>query len=329
MFQASGRRFIKYENDKITEQKKITSVLMVLFLIFILSACNGGGGGGSADDNVDPNAKDRDNTPVVLKTEAPGDKEFGTSDAKVDYSNSDKGYIMVKYSGSNSKVKLQLSYKEKTYYYDLDTNGNWEAFPLSSGSGDYKVGIYEHLTGEQYKPLFTESFNAKLKDEFEPFLHPNQYVNYTDKSKAVVMSEEVCAGSKSDLGAVERMFNYVVDNIEYDYDKAKNVKSGYIPNIDETLNTGKGICFDYASVLGSMLRAQRIPCKLVIGYAGSAYHAWISVYTEETGWVENMIQFTGDKWTYMDPTFAASGNDSDPNLVGDGDTNNYKAEYFY
>lgn len=323
MFQAPARHFEGLIKCDATLQKKIISVLLVCMLIFSLSGC---GKGNSADDNADPNAPDRDNTPVVLKTEAPGDDVFSSGDAKVDYSNASQGYIMAQYKGSNDKVKLQLETGDTTYSYDLSTSGDWEAFPLSMGSGDYTVGIFENISGEQYKQVFKESFSAELKNEFEPFLHPNQYVNYTEKTKAVSLSEDICKGSKTDLGAVEKMYEYVVDNIDYDYEKAKTVKSGYLPDIDETLETGKGICFDYASVLTAMLRVQRIPCKLVIGYAGPAYHAWISVYTDETGWVENVIEFHGD-WTRMDPTFAASGNDSDPNVVGSGEE--YNPNYYY
>ena len=323
MFQASARHFEGPLKCDSTRQKKMISVLLVCMLILSLSAC---GKESSADDNADPNAPDRDNTPVVLKTEAPGNDVFSKGDAQVDYSNVDQGYIMARYNGKNDKVKLQLVTDDTTYSYDLSTSGDWEAFPLSMGSGNYTVGVFENISGEQYSQVFKESFSAKLKDEFEPFLHPNQYVNYTDKTKAVPLSEDICQGTKTDLGAVEKMYAYVVDNIDYDYDKAKTVKSGYLPDIDETLETGKGICFDYASVLTAMLRVQRIPCKLVIGYAGSAYHAWISVYTDETGWVENMIEFHGD-WTTMDPTFAASGSESDPNVVGDGEK--YNPNYYY
>ena len=76
-----------------------------------------------------------------------------------------------------------------------------------------------------------------------------------------------------------------------------------------------------------MLRVQRIPSKLVIGYAGDAYHAWISLYTEETGWVSDVIEFHGNEWRYMDPTFVSAGDDSDPNVVGDGET--HHANFFY
>lgn len=80
-----------------------------------------------------------------------------------------------------------------------------------------------------------------------------------------------------------------------------------MPDVDEiSLSSGKGICFDYAALMAAMLRSQRIPTKLQVGYAGEAYHAWISCYVDEIGWVDNMISFDGKDWSLMDPTLAAN-----------------------
>lgn len=92
----------------------------------------------------------------------------------------------------------------------------------------------------------------------------------------------------------------MIGNIQYDFDKAASVQSGYLPDIDETLNTKKGICFDYAALMTAMLRVQRIPTKLVVGYAGELYHAWISVYLDGVGWIDNIIYFDGKDWVRMD-----------------------------
>lgn len=56
----------------------------------------------------------------------------------------------------------------------------------------------------------------------------------------------------------------------------------------------------------AMLRSQRIPTRLEVGYMGDVYHAWISIYTKETGWVNGIIEFDGKNWELMDPTFASS-----------------------
>jgi hypothetical protein len=317
-------QFTENKKLKFMRYNKLISVLVILIISMNLASC---ANGSSAVDNMDPNAPDRDNTPVALKTKAPGEKVLAADGAIIDYSNANQGYIMAQYKGDSSKVKLQVTFEDKIYNYDLKTDGGWESFPLSLGNGKYSAGIFENISGETYSQLVKDSFSVKLRDEFKPFLYPNQYVNFTKKNNAVSLSSEICAGSKSDLAAIELMFKYVVDNIEYDMAKAQSVQPGYLPNIDETLATKKGICFDYASVMSAMLRAQRIPCKLVIGYSETAYHAWISVYTKETGWVDNMIEFHSDEWNRMDPTFAASGDNSDPNIVGDG--NKYNPQYYY
>ena len=79
----------------------------------------------------------------------------------------------------------------------------------------------------------------------------------------------------------------------------------------------------------SMLRSQNIPTKLVVGYTGSLYHAWINVYIEGQGWVDNIIYFDGHDWKLMDPTFASSGK-GDPAIEEYiKNSSNYKAKYSY
>ena len=116
---------------------------------------------------------------------------------------------------------------------------------------------------------------------------------------------------------------------DYDKEKAATVKSGYLPVLDEVLKEKKGICFDYASLMTGMLRSQGVPCKLVVGYAGTAYHAWISVWTEESGWVDGVIFFDGKAWQRMDPTFASSGKQSKAIMEYIGDGSHYTAKYLY
>ena len=121
---------------------------------------------------------------------------------------------------------------------------------------------------------------------------------------------------------------YITDNITYDHNLAETVASGYIPSVDSVLASGKGICFDYAAVMATMLRSQGIPTRLEVGYAGQAYHAWISTYVSDVGWIDGIIQFNGSSWTLMDPTFAAnSDKEAFEQFIGDG--NNYVTLYKY
>ena len=90
-----------------------------------------------------------------------------------------------------------------------------------------------------------------------------------------------------------------------------------------------GICFDYAALMAGMLRSQGVPCKLVIGYAGDVYHAWISVWSEETGWIEGIVFFDGENWQRMDPTFASSAEGDPAILEYIGNGSHYSAKYIY
>ena len=106
------------------------------------------------------------------------------------------------------------------------------------------------------------------------------------------------------------------------------VKSGYLPVLDEVLAEEKGICFDYAALMTAMLRSQKIPCKLVVGYAGATYHAWISVWTEENGWIDGTIFFDGKVWERMDPTFASSSGRS-AEIMDFIENGTYTVKYLY
>ena len=167
-----------------------------------------------------------------------------------------------------------------------------------------------------------------MTDEFTPFLYPNQYVDYTLDTATVQKGADLAADTYSDLEVIQNIYNYVIKNISYDEAKAESVKDGYLPLVDETLSSGKGICFDYASLMTAMMRTQRIPTKLEIGYSGEVKHAWISAYVTEIGWINNIIEFDGSSWTMMDPTLAASNSkESVKKYVGDG--SNYTLQYSY
>ena len=79
----------------------------------------------------------------------------------------------------------------------------------------------------------------------------------------------------------------------------------------------------------AMLRSQGIPTKMVFGYTGSIYHAWINTWSSDTGWVTGSIYFNGKDWKLMDPTFASTAKSSAEimNYIGNGA--NYTAKYIY
>ena len=273
--------------------------------------------------------------PIMLVPVASGTKVAKANGAEIDYSNTKDGYVMVRFPGSSAKaLKVRVTGPSGTNYdYNLPVGSAWSTFPLSDGNGAYKVMALQNTTGKKYAVLATASFTASMTDQFAPFLRPNQYVNYEGAVNTIAKAAELTGSIADPLEKVAAVYNYVVKTLTYDKARAQAVSSGqltgYLPDLDSVLAKKQGICFDYAALMTGMLRSQGVPCKLVVGYAGDVYHAWVSVWTETTGWVDNAIFFDGTTWHRMDPTFASSGNKSDAIMKFIGNGTNYSTKYLY
>ena len=266
----------------------------------------------------------------MLLPQASGTKVQSNAKAAIDYSNIADGYVMVKYTAATSqKLKVIVKGPKTTYTYNLAADKVWDTYPLSDGSGAYTIGVYENVSGTKYAGVLSQSISVTRKDEFAPFVRPNQYVDYENAPKTVAKAAELVSGRTKELDKVQAVYDFVIKNIKYDKQLAATVKSGYLPVLDTVLEKKTGICFDYAALMAGMLRSQGIPCKLVVGYAGQIYHAWISVYTKENGWVEGVVYFDGNSWQCMDPTFASTGNQSSTVMQYIGDGRNYTVKYLY
>ena len=257
-----------------------------------------------------------------------GAKTVSNDIACADITSADMGVIKVTYSGECGKVKVRITKNETVYDYDLDPGGT--VFPLQSGSGTYNIKVLENVSGKTYAVALDEDFSADIKSEFSPYLVPSQYINYSQSDDCVYKAAELCAGKSGTVEKAAAMFGYITSNVKYDKELAASVKSGYVPNPDKTLESGKGICFDYASLFASMCRSQNIPAKLVMGYVrGNVYHSWNEIYTEESGWVTVDIFLKGSGWELLDPTFYASASDKSAVAEYIGDGSDYSAIYYY
>ena len=294
-------------------------ILLILIPVLLFTGCGSSG-------------SDPDEPPVysslqVLVPEAPGKKTLGTSPLVLDISDTDQGYLTAVSDSTDQMMNVQLTAEDGVVYSYFISPGDSAVIPFSSGSGTYQVSCYQQISDSQYAALYADTLEIKLANEFLPFLYPNQYVNFTPDSEASKLALSMVSEDTSDIDALQTIYNYVVSHVTYDYDLADTVASGYLPDVDETLQTGKGICFDYAALTTAMLRSCDIPCKLQIGYAGDIKHAWINVYIRSRGWVDKAVEFSGDSWSRMDPTFDSNSEDKDTIQEYIGDNDNYTVQF--
>ena len=195
---------------------------------------------------------------------------------------------------SDKTIKVIIEKADKKYTYDLKNNGKKENFPLQLGNGDYSITVLENIINTKYSAIYFETVNLNIKDNNAVFLGSIQNINWNRSMKSIVKSKSLTKNKLKDSEKISIIYNYVIKNYKYDYKKAKNVKSGYIPAIDRTYIEKKGICYDYSSLLASMLRSSGIPTRLVKGYSDNinGYHAWNEVYLKSSG-----------KWVTVDTTY--------------------------
>lgn len=256
----------------------------------------------------------------------------GDENVQLDLSAVSQGYVAVSVK-SETRVKMKVIKGDTSYQYNVASDGTPSIFPLQCGDGEYKFIVYHMVEGSggKYGPIYTATKNVKLEDEFQPFLRPSNYVNYNENSKCVKKAAELAAKEEDALGVVTAVFNYMCENIDYNKKRAQEVQTNktYLPDPDEILESGSGICYDYAALAAAMLRSQGIPTKMVHGYVSSGekdvFHAWNLFYTEETGWVAVEYAVKAGDWTRLDITFSAGGADSQ--FIGDG--GNYTDTKYY
>lgn len=300
------------------------SVLLAVCLLF-LTSCGKQDGADQLQPSLFPYEPGQTH---VLVPDAPGTDTTRTAPLTLDFSHSDQGYFMGKLDKGGAKINIQLTGPDGIIYkYFLNDEEVWTSFPFTAGNGAYVLVAFEEISDGQYASLLSYSLSVELENEFLPFIYPNQFVDFEPDDSAIQLAAELSTGAATDLDALSAIYEYVTTHVSYDDEKAATVEAGYLPNIEDTLQTGKGICFDYASLTAAMLRSLGIPTRLDIGYSGEIRHAWVDVYIESMGWVERAVEFNGEEWKLIDPTIAATNDNSEAisNYVGDG--SNYTLQY--
>lgn len=175
----------------------------------------------------------------------------------------------------NEKLKVKVCRGENAVYYNINPNQMIKV-PIQMGNGTYQIELYQNISGTEYAKLFSRDIDVTLENENDVFLFPSQIVNYEGSANSKGLAEQLVQNAGSDAEKLNAIYEYVVQNMTYDYDEINRIDSTYIPNIDNILESKKGICYDYAAVMASLLREAGIPAKLLMGYRSDTedYHAW-------------------------------------------------------
>lgn len=201
-----------------------------------------------------------------------------------------EGYVAVT-AKSEEPVKIRLiAPGGLERVYNVPHTGLVSYYPLSDGRGTYGIQLLKKADASEGENMYVQvlqgSCEAMLFDEFQPFLRPSSYVWFTGYSDCVAEAARICSGQSSDDRKIERIKDYICDNLSYDELLAESDDQSFIRDPDAILSRKSGTCLDYSVLAAAMLRSQGIPTKVVYGEMNGAQglHAWNMVYTSSRGW---------------------------------------------
>lgn len=232
----------------------------------------------------------------------------------INFNSAKDGVVSVFYNNAQeNKMKLVVQLGKEKYIYNLFNSKEYVNYPLQLGDGSYTVSIYQNTTGTKYKKISSKSYNVVAEDVNDVYLQSVLEINWEIEDESILLADELVAAAletkKATVAAAKKeavtlteteiineLYTYVIENIKYDYDKINGLDYSYVPHNDNTLEVKSGICYDYSSLLASMLRSQGIPAKMAKGYANtsSVYHAWNEVYLSDE-----------ERWVVVDTTYDA------------------------
>ena len=185
----------------------------------------------------------------------------------------------IDYANHNYKVQL-VDATGKAYTCQADANTH---LPVNE-NGTYEVRVLKHKVDNKYSRVFSKQV---VVENCKGYMGSSEVVDFEENQK-FLQSDAIqkVLSNKEDYQIAQAAFKYLDKNWKYNYERAKTVKSWYVPNTDVNAVDKSGICYDYAAAYASIMREAGIQCKVIFGYVqtktGSVYHAWneVNLYGE-------------------------------------------------
>ena len=96
----------------------------------------------------------------------------------IDASNAKYGFVTVNYT-SSAKLKVGIQYQGGKIAYKNCPSGKDAVFSLEQGDGTYTITLCENISGTTYRIVTSKRVNAKIENEYAPYLIATADVQFT------------------------------------------------------------------------------------------------------------------------------------------------------
>ncbi len=164
----------------------------------------------------------------------------------------------------------------------------WNAAQLR---GEQKLSVNNRVETTNTFPKITEKVPYPLKtNEFREYLQSTDSVDVNDP-RVIALVEELTRGEDDSFIVVEKLANWVEQNVEYSLD---TVTAEASQSSSWVLENKRGVCDELTNLFIAFARAAGIPARFVSGVSftnsplfpeGWGLHGWAEVYLPNYGWV--------------------------------------------
>jgi len=176
-------------------------------------------------------------------------------------------------------------------------------------------------------------------DESDPDLYYYTRDDFYIDSDSLIISDKVSSliGNETrPLKISEILYNYIVRNMHYDYDRAENREYEFM-SASEILEKGSGVCSDYSILYTAMLRCAGIPARLAAGIPVHTIlyetdkeidvgHAWVEIKIPGYGWVP--VDITMEESFWADNYFLDIVTERGPGYIYEHTTMDWGSYYY-
>ena len=147
----------------------------------------------------------------------------------IDLTQLERGVIKAR---TNTKVKSKLVIEKDNKRYTYNLYDDFQSFPLQLGNGDYKISIFENIHETKYRQKYMETITLDIDNNNLIFLNSIQNINWEDNSDYISKAKELVKGITDNKLKVEKIYKYIVNNYDYDFNKLNNLKYDYLPDLN-------------------------------------------------------------------------------------------------
>jgi len=146
-------------------------------------------------------------------------------------------------------------------------------------------------------PAKAQPLSDQEKKDLAKYLAANKHVVIDDQIRK--LATQIVGGETNALKAARKIYDWVLQNIEYWVKDPANKKASPVGSSEYCLTSKTGNCTDFHSLWTALARAQGIPTRMVYGSffkaelngkdADQSYHCWPEFYVSGLGWIAHDV----------------------------------------